>query len=407
MPKLRVVHVINSFEFGGAEAMLCNLLVRTDRARFEPSVVALIDDLSVAGPVRDAGIPITTMGMRPGLPDPRGVWRLARHLRRVRPDVVQTWMDHSNLIGGLAARFAPGAKVVWGIHHGDHVPGVAKRTTLMTVAACARVSSWVPARIVCCSQHARTLYAERGFDSDKLTVIPNGFDSSRFRPDPAARDEVRREIGVAPDAPLIGLVARYDPFKDHATFLRAAAAFVRTSPDARFLLCGNRVDAGNAELVEQIASLGLAEHVHLLGPRRDVQRIYAALDVLAQSSISEAFPLVLGEAMASGVPCAATDVGDSALIVGDTGRIVPPRNPEALAGAWADLLAIGTTGRQALGRAARQRVVERFDLGAVTRRYEDLYARLAAADEHVGMFAEPTAATWSDPAAAAPALQPE
>ena len=197
------------------------------------------------------------------------------------------------------------------------------------------------------------MYAERGFDAAKLTVIPNGFDSSRFRPDPAARDEVRREIGVAPDAPLIGLVARYDPFKDHATFLRAAAALVRTRPDARFLLCGNRVDAGNAELVEQIASLGLAEHVRLLGPRRDVQRIYAALDVLAQSSISEAFPLVLGEAMASGVPCAATDVGDSALIVGDTGRIVPPRNPEALAGAWADLLA--DRPRRAAGRSGWRR----------------------------------------------------
>jgi glycosyltransferase involved in cell wall biosynthesis len=406
MPKLRVVHVINSFEFGGAEAMLCNLLVRTDRASFEPSVVALIDDLTVAGPVRDAGIPITTMGMRPGLPDPRGVWRLARHLRRVRPDIVQTWMDHSNLIGGLAARVVPGAKVVWGIHHGDHVPGVAKQTTLMTVAACARLSSRVPARIVCCSQHARALYAARGFDADKLTVIPNGFDSSRFRPDPAARDEVRREIRVAPDEPLIGLVARYDPFKDHATFLRAAATLVQTRPDARFLLCGNRVDAGNAELVEQVASLGLVEHVRLLGPRRDVQRIYAALDVLAQSSISEAFPLVLGEAMASGVPCAATDVGDSALIVGDTGRIVPPRNPDALAGAWAELLAIGPAGRRVLGLAARQRVLERFDLGAVARRYEDLYARLAAAENQAGAAAEPeaSAVTWTDPT---PALQPE
>jgi glycosyltransferase involved in cell wall biosynthesis len=404
MTKVRVVHVINSFEFGGAEAMLCNLLVRSDRARFEPSVVALIDDMTVAEPVRQAGIPIATMGMRPGLPDPRAIWRLARHLRRLRPAVVQTWMDHSNLIGGLAARFTPGAKVVWGIHHGDHVPGVAKRSTLMTVAACARLSACVPARIVCCSQHARTLYARRGFDADKLTVIPNGFDTSRFRPDPAARAEVRNEIGIDPEAPLIGLVARYDPFKDHATFLRAAAALVRSRPDARFLLCGHKVDAGNAALVDQIASLGLVQHVRLLGPRRDVQRIYAALDVLAQSSISEAFPLVVGEAMACGVPCAVTDVGDSAFIVGETGRVVPPRDPQALAGAWADLLAIGPDGRRALGLAARERVLERFDLGAVTRRYEDLYARLAVSDERLPAVAQVSAETWPDPA---PALQPE
>lgn len=375
--RVRVVHVINSFEFGGAEAMLCNLLLRADRDRFAVSVVSLIDTLSVAGPVLDAGIPLVTMGMRAGVPDPRGVARLASHLRRVRPAVVQTWMDHSNLIGGLAARLAGPARVVWGVHHSDHVRGVAKRTTLMTVAACAALSRRVPARVVFCSRHASTLYARRGFAAAKLTVIPNGFDTAAFRPDPAARAAIRREIDVAPDAPLIGLAARFDPFKDHPTFLQAAARLVRVRPDARFLLCGTKVDAGNAELTGQIAALGLTAHCRLLGTRRDMPRVYAALDVAASSSISEAFPLTLGEAMACGVPAAATNVGDSALIVGPTGRIVPPRDPAALAAAWADLLALPRAAREQLGADARRRVVELFDLGSVTRQYESLYAGLA------------------------------
>ena len=376
--KIKIVHVINSFQFGGAEAMLCNLLLRTDRDRFEPSVVALIDDLSVAAPIIEAGIPLAVMGMRPGIPDPRGVARLARHLRRVRPAIVQTWMDHSNLIGGLASRLATRAPVVWGVHHSDHVRALTKCTTLITVGACARLSNYLPARIVFCSEHARTLYAQRGFAAAKMDVIPNGFDISRFRPDPAARAKIRRELNIDDTTPLIGLVARYDPFKDHVGFLHAAALLLKACPNARFLLCGSNVDRNNSALASLIDSLGLARHCHLLGPRRDVPSVMAALDILASSSISEAFPLTVGEAMACGVPCVATDVGDSAMMVGATGRIVPPRDPQAITDSWNEILAMSPGARHAMGAAARQRVCELFDLQAVTRRYESLYRSLVA-----------------------------
>src|SRR4051794_686944 len=199
--KIRLIHVINSFQFGGAEAMLCNLLLKHDRERFELFVISLIDDLTVAGAVIKAGIPIVTCGMQPGIPDPRGVARLTAHLRRLRPDVVQTWMDHSNLIGTIAARCVPRTKVVWGIHHSNHVPGVAKRMTLMTVRACAMLSQRrLPSAVVFCSEHARKLYEARGFAPQKSVSIPNGFDTSRFRPDADARADIRAEIGVAPDA---------------------------------------------------------------------------------------------------------------------------------------------------------------------------------------------------------------
>jgi glycosyltransferase involved in cell wall biosynthesis len=376
--KIKIVHIINSFEFGGAEAMLCNLLLRTDRDRFEPSVVALIDDLTVAGPVLAAGIPLITMGMRPGVPDPLGIIRLARHLRRVRPAIVQTWMDHSNLIGGLASRLACRAPVVWGVHHSDHMRGLTKRSTLITVGACARLSHRLPARIVLCSEHARTLYGQRGFASDKMQVIPNGFDTERFRPDAAARADIRRELNIDDVTPLIGLVARYDPFKDHAGFLRAASLLVKARPDVRFLLCGANVDRQNQPLATLVDSLGLGRHCHLLGPRHDVPRILSALDILTSSSISEAFPLTVGEAMSCGVPCVATDVGDSAHIVSATGRIVPPSAPQAMADAWNELLALTPDGRRQLGAAARNRVRELFDLESVTRRYETLYRDLAA-----------------------------
>jgi glycosyltransferase involved in cell wall biosynthesis len=378
MKKIRIIHIINSLELGGAEAMLCSLLLRTDTRRFEPSVVSLIDDLGVAGPIIKAGIPIATMGMRPKAPDPLCFGRLVHHLRSNRPDIVQTWMDHSNLIGGLAARLVPHARVVWGVHHSNHVRGLTKRSTLLTVSTCAALSRYVPAKVILCSEHSRKLYAQGGFDARKLHVIPNGFDTTLFRPDSSARQAVREELHIAPETLLIGLVARYDPLKDHASFLQAAALLTATQPNAHFLMCGSNVTPQNPALTAQIQSLGLAGRVHLLGPRRDVPRIYAALDLNTSSSISEAFPLAVGEAMACGIPTVATDVGDSALIVGDTGRIVPPSNPAALAAGWQELLKLSPADRQQLGDNARRRVSDLFDLTAVTRRYEAVYSELAS-----------------------------
>jgi glycosyltransferase involved in cell wall biosynthesis len=266
--------------------------------------------------------------------------------------------------------------VVWGVHHSDHVKALTKRTTLLTVGACARFSRWVPEWIVLCSEHSRKLYGEHGFAAEKMQVIPNGFDTTRFRPDAAARVEVRKELGIRPDAPVVGLVARYDPFKDHAGFCRAAALVAKARPDARFVMCGRGVDGGNRALVSLIGALGIEDHCRLLGPRNDVPRVLAALDVLASSSVSEAFPLAVGEAMACGVPCVATDVGDSALMLGPAGRIVPAGDTLALAEGLNEVLGMDVAERARLGEIGRRRVREMFDLDAVTRRYEALYETL-------------------------------
>jgi glycosyltransferase involved in cell wall biosynthesis len=374
--KSKIVHIINSLEFGGAEMMLANLLARSDRGRFDPVVVLLIADLTLADRIERLGVPIRVVGMKPGIPDPRGILSLVRLLRQEKPRLVQTWMDHSNLIGGIATRLAGPTPLVWGIHHSNHVPGYTKRSTLWTVAACARLSRSVPTRVVCCSEHARATYERRGFAPAKMTVIPNGFDTDAYRPDPSARLAVRRELGVEPETPLIGLVARFDPLKDHLNFLRAGGLLKDRHPEAHLLLCGEGVDGGNRVLTETVESLGLVGRCHLLGPRRDIPRIQASLDIAASSSFSEAFPLAVGEAMACGTPCVVTDVGDSALMVGETGRVVPARDHAALAGALGDVLDLPPTERRAMGDAARRRTLELFDLSAVTKRYEDVYRSL-------------------------------
>lgn len=375
---MNVAHVITGLETGGAEVMLYRLLAATDRDRFRSSVVSLTGLGPVGDDVRRLGVPVRALAMRPGIPDPVAIARLARWLRRDRPDVVQTWMYHADLLGGVAAKAAGNVPVAWGLHNTDLAPGVAKRSTVATALACARLSPWLPAAIVCCTEATRRVHERLGYRADKMVVVPNGFDLDDFKPDAAARAAVRRELGLPPDAPLIGLLARFHPQKGHRFFLEAAALLAARRADVHFLLCGDGVTRDNAELAARVDAAGLSDRCHLLGRRRDTARLQASLDVATSASVAgEALSLALGEAMACAVPCAVTDVGDSALLVGDTGRVVPPGDAAALAAAWQGLLALSPVDRAGLGQRARERIAEHFALPRTVRRYECLYARLA------------------------------
>jgi glycosyltransferase involved in cell wall biosynthesis len=372
----RVMHVITTLTTGGAEVMLLRLLSRMDRNVFEAEVVCLASPGRVGEQIRALGIPVHSLEMNPGRPDPRVVLRLARLIRARRPEIVQTWMYHADLIGGVAARLAGRSEVVWGIHNST-LPRTTKRSTRLVVAALSRLSHRVPRRIVACAAVAREVHRKLGYDDARMVTIPNGFDMESYRPDPAARRSVREELGLAVGTRLIGLVARFHPQKDHRNFVRAAGELHKAMPGVHFVLCGDGVDAANLELAGWIREAGVVERVHPLGPRDDTPRIMASLDLLcSSSSFGEAFPLVVGEAMASGVPCVVTDIGDSALLVGDTGAVVPPRDPVALASAWRDLLGLGATARASLGARARERIASRYSLEEITRRYEDLYRTL-------------------------------
>lgn len=377
MAKFTITHLITGLNTGGAETMLYKLLSGMDREAFEPRVVSLTDVGPVGEKIRALGVPVHALGMRRGVPDPRGAWRLTRLLKKDRPHLVQTWMYHADLLGGLAARLAGGViPVVWGIRHSNLDPEGNKRTTIWTTRACAWLSHRLPAKIVCCSEASRRVHTALGYAAEKMVVIPNGFDLTAFKPDPEVREEVRRELGIPADALLIGLVGRFDPQKDHRNFVAAAALMSAAYPEVHYLLCGDGVSWDNHELAGWIDEVGLRQRFHLLGRREDMPRLTAALDIASSSSYGEGFPNVIGEAMACGVPCVVTDVGDSAFIVGDTGMVVPPRNPEALAQAWKKLMEMGPEGRKKLGEAARRRVLENFNLPDIVARYEGLYKEI-------------------------------
>jgi glycosyltransferase involved in cell wall biosynthesis len=375
--RIGVHHVITGLSTGGAEMMLFKLLSRLDPERYWSEVTSLTDIGPAGEKIQALGIPVTALGMRRGLPDPRALLRLARILRRRPPALLQTWMYHSDLIGGFAAKLARNIPVIWGIRASSLDPAINGQSAVLTARLCASLSSFIPEAIVCCSEAGRWAHAALGYQQSKLRVIPNGFDIDSSELDLNARRALRQEWGIDESAVLVGHVARFDPMKDHRGFVETAARVHAKIPSTRFIFCGDGVDRQNSALVEWIRAAGIEDACILLGPRADVQRIYAALDVFVMSSShAEGFPNVLGEAMASAVPCVATDVGDARLIIGDTGYVVPTREPTRLSEALISLLELEPQGRARLGLAARMRVVERFSLPTVVGQYESLYEEI-------------------------------
>jgi glycosyltransferase involved in cell wall biosynthesis len=320
-----------------------------------------------------SGIPVLALGMLPSRPSAMGMARFLYAITQEpwRPDLVQGWMYHGNMAAQLAGTLLS-APVVWNIRHTLHAFHEEPPHTAFII----RLGAWLsglPDAIVCNSPTSYRMHVALGYRDLPWTILPNGFELERFCPNLEARTAVRAELGITPQARVVGLVARYHSVKDHDTFLKAAALVARIHPDVRFLLIGPGVDEGNAELLENTELLGLIDRVHLLGARTDLPALTNAMDVAVSSSKSEAFSNALGEALACGVPCVATDVGESRIIVGDAGRLVPPGNPEAMGSALDELLRLGEAVRRELGEAGRLRIVRDFSMARVAEKYQRFY----------------------------------
>lgn len=373
---LKIVFLITDLDTGGAEIMLYRLLARLDRTKFAPTVISLGRDGPIGEKIRSLDIPVLSLVIDPSRPDPLAWFKLVKILRQIHPALLQTWLYHADLFGGLAG-FLIKVPVIWAIHNSTTDPQHTRKRTLFIVRLCALLSRSIPVRIISCSEKARQIHVEAGYDPNKFVIIPNGFDLNDYKPDQETAQTIRLQLGIEPATLLIGMAARYDPQKDHANFIRAARIYHQTAPQTHFILCGEKLTWENIPLSAEIDAAGLRSHFHLLGRREDMPSVFTALNLHTLSSAyGEAFPNVLGEAMACGVPCVATDVGDSSFLIGDTGVVVPPKDPQALADGWGRLLSLGAEERLSLGERARQRILQLFSIVQIARRYEDLYAQI-------------------------------
>ena len=359
------MHVITGLDTGGAETQLALLAQARRAAGAEDMVVSLIPGGAVRERLEDAGVAVRDLGMRRGRPSLSGVLRLRSLIRHANPRIVQSWMYHANLLAAFGLRISGrrrATQLIWGIRCSDMKLADYGRGLRRTVRMCARYSH-VPDLVVANSEAGLKVHRDLGYRPRRSQTIDNGIDTARYRPDVASRAEVRAELGIGADVPLVAHVARVDPMKDHETLLSA----MRELPDVELLLIGLGTE-----------SLASRPGWHGLGRRADMPRLLSACDLIVSSSAyGEGFSNALAEGMASGLPAIATDVGDAARIVGKTGRIVPPRDAKALANAIQELACEPPdrhVERQARARAA---IEDRFSVAANVAAFEKAYASLA------------------------------
>lgn len=376
-PRLRILHVITGLNTGGAERMLYRLVKQQVRSSIQPSVISLLDGGQIGPLIEELGVTVHTLNMTRG----HFSWNDWRRLRQLitdcAPDVVHSWMYHANILSFLSMLRLPKIPLLWHVHNAVDDMRQHKRLTASIVNLSILLSYSVDSVVYCGPKTARQ-HEGLGYDARKTSIIPNGIDCAEYRPNLGARLQLRSELGIPTDASVVGHIARLHPMKDHTNLLQAMQIVLKQRPLAHFVLAGNGVTVDNPTFVELMTDIG-RDNIHLLGERKDIPRIMTSLDVFALSSRSaESFPLVIAEAMASGVPCVATDVGDSAWVVGDTGVVVPPSDPISLATGILRLLSLPQSEFSYFQRAARSRVSQQFSLESTERQFADLYDALVA-----------------------------
>ena len=371
---VKVAHIITSLEPHGAQGVLLRLLLNMQGPDFSFHVFSLTGHGELSKKLMDAGIPVTAVRLKGSFYIFYELLKLTRSIYTFQPDVVQTWMYHSDLLGGLIAKFLGIKKVFWNVRHSDvDCPGMSWLTKSV-VRTCAILSGVLPQGIICNSRRSIAIHKKIGYREEKFLFIPNGFDLDLLKPRPDSGDALRSLLGLCKTAFLVGVVARYHPQKDHIGLVRAAGIVCKENPNIHFVLVGDGVDSGNIQLTSFIEQIKVRKNVHLLGFRRDILHLTAGFDVgLSASAYGEGFSNAVGEAMASGVPCLATDVGDSSWVIGDTGVLVPPSDRNALAMAILEMANLSKGELKNLGALARSRIETHFSLDLITSNYQRLY----------------------------------
>lgn len=369
---MKILHVIVGLNVGGAETML-KRLIESKSELIPETIVVSLTSLGVIGEhLRARGVRIFALNMSSALDFPIVLWRLTRLIRRYQPTIVQTWMYHADLLGGAAARLAGCRCVVWNIRS-TSIPQGALGATFWLVRLCALFSHLIPDRIICCANSGKAAHIKLRYAARKMTVIPNGYDFIALEQDLDSRLRVRRNLGVNDSDVVIGVVGRFDLLKDFQNFVTAASYVAARHDDIVFLMVGRGNDWSNTRLRGWIKDVDLEKRFRLVGQQSEIVGFLSAMDLFCLSSVSEAFPNVLVEAMAIGLPCVVTRAGDAADILGDDRFAVPVSDSASLGDALLRMCRIDQGGRKMLGNRNARMVRERYNIESVRQKYQQVY----------------------------------
>lgn len=370
---IKVCHVITSLGVGGAEYMLKRLLNQQIADKSLITVISMMELGKIGQQLREMGYAVHTLEMKSAFGFFRVLFSLMTLLRQVKPDVLQTWMYHADLLGGIAGYLAGYRRIIWSIHC-TRVPA-GRPMTAVVMKMCAWLSGVLPSKILCVAEAARKNHIRYGYDASRMVVVPNGFDV----PEQFKSVSTRRQILTGAQFEqkcIVGCVGRFHIDKGQDLLLQAAAEVISKRPDVVFVFAGNQVDDGNIALMQLIAKLGLEHHVFMLGERDDVPALLPEFDIYCMPSRTEAFPVALGEAMLAGLPCVATRVGDCEVLGGEQVHFVDAGNVSALAAALLEMAALPEVERLLLGHAGRERVRQLFSIASISQQYMSLYVEV-------------------------------
>ncbi len=376
---MKVLHIITGLTQGGAESALFRLTTYRKDTLVKNVVISMVDFGVYGNQLEYAGIETYMLGMPRGRLTLKGIIKLWTLIRKIKPDIVQTWMYHADLIGGFISRLAGYSNVLWGIVHFNLDRDVASRTTRWTAKVCALVSHFIPKKIISCSVSATLVHQKIGYDTTKFLTIPLGYDLSELKRDDLSREKLRTIWGIDKNAVVFGCIARWNPQKDHLNLLKAFDMLSKNSKNVYCIMAGREIDNNNLDLAELVKLTNKDnKNLILIGVIDHIPSLMSAIDVHVLPSLGEAFPNVVPEAMACETPCVVTDVGDAALIVGDTGWVVPPGNSEGLANALFEVLLAKSTTREweERRRRSRERIVDNFSMDRMTDAYFTVWKSL-------------------------------
>jgi glycosyltransferase involved in cell wall biosynthesis len=369
---MRVLHIITGLTQGGAESALYRLTTSEQNCSIEHIIISLVDFGVYGQQFQKMGIQTHMIGMPRGRPTLNGLVKLYYLIKKINPNIVQTWMYHSDLIGGIIAKLAGYDNIIWGVVHFNLEKGVTNFSTRLTAKLCAFLSYYIPKKIISCSESATRVHEKIGYYSKKFTYIPLGFDTVQLNRDDKSRSTLRKEWKLDDNIIIFGCLARWNPQKDHKNLLNAFSIVRKKFPNIYCVLGGREIDLKNSDLNNLIHEAeSINNNILLTGVVDKIPSFMNAIDIHILSSVGEAFPNVVAEAMSCETICIVTDVGDACKIVDKLGWVVPPGNSDILASAMIEAISMMNDKKnwEQLKRDSRIRICENYSINRMISDY--------------------------------------
>lgn len=370
---MNIVVISTGLNVGGAETLLLHLVKEWLSRNISVTILSLSGKCHLDDAFMSIGVEVKSYNLKSFLCIIPGLYKLCKDLRRINPEIVQTWMPHADLIGGICARIFTSAQVFWGCHHADISLRSLKWSTLTTVRINALLSYFVPDNIITVSEHVKTQYSDHGFDKSKINVIENGTDCSYFKKRENARKKLVDELKISANMKMIGFVGRYSFEKRPEDFLKLATMIDKDIGTCHFLMVGDGHDEKNTELADLLVTHGVASKISLLGIRDDVPLILSSLDVLISTSVTEASPMVLIESLACGCPCISSNNEGAKSVGGRFIKYVEVGDIDAFYRETKILLLQDDSARNIFEKKSSEYIAANFSVGKTAARYLNLY----------------------------------